>query len=55
MKPIRIFINIIGSTKCRKNLFYDDEIRERLRCNINEIFDKKEDIELSEMDSSLAL
>lgn len=42
------FYQFIGSTKCRKNLFYDNAIRERLRCIINEIFDKKEDIELVE-------
>ena len=39
------FYQFIGSTKYRKNLFYDNAIRERLRCIINEIFDKKEDIE----------
>ncbi len=42
------FYQFIGSTKYRKNLFYDNAIRERLRCIINEIFDKKEDIELVE-------
>lgn len=38
----------IGSTKYRKNLFYDDEIRERLKCIISEIFDAREDVELIE-------
>lgn len=42
------FYQFIGSTKYRKNLFYDNAIRERLRCIINEIFDKREDIELVE-------
>lgn len=38
----------IGSTKYRKNLFYDNVIREKLKCIINDIFDKKENIELLE-------
>lgn len=42
------FYQFIGSTKYRKNLFYDDEIRERLKSIITEIFDKREEIELVE-------
>lgn len=38
----------MGATKYRKNLFYDDNIRERLKCIIKEQFEKNEHIELIE-------
>ena len=42
------YYQFVGSTKYRKALFYDKEIRERLNCIIIDIFNKKEEIELVE-------
>lgn len=40
--------HFIGATKYRKNLFYDDNIREKLKCIIDEIFEKSEHMALVE-------
>lgn len=42
------YYQFIGATKYRKNLFYDDEIRERLNCIIAELIKNKAGIELVE-------
>ena len=47
-KAYENYYQFISSTKYRKLLFYDDKIRERLKCIIIEIFDRKTDIELVE-------
>lgn len=42
------YYQFIGATKYRKNFFYDNEIRQRLKCIISEIFAERDDIELIE-------
>lgn len=42
------YYQFIGSTKYRKNLFYDNEIRGRLKDIIAEILNQRDDIELVE-------
>lgn len=47
-KAYENYYQFMGSTKYRKNLFYDNEIRERLKYIISEIFEQRDDIELVE-------
>lgn len=42
------YYHFVGSTKYRKNLFYDDEIRMRLKVIIEKIFENKQEVEVIE-------
>lgn len=42
------YYHFVGSTKYRKNLFYNDDIRSRLKSLIGEILERKVEIELIE-------
>lgn len=42
------YYHFVGATKYRKNLFYDDSVRVRLKNIILEIVEKKDEIELVE-------